>query len=806
MPSSSALGAFQANSRSVRRWLIGLGVLGLVVAGAAAFALVRLGRFVDDNQAWIAEQAGAALGRQVAFDELGVSLWGGLSVRVRGLSVGDDPRFSDQPFVRAADAHVKVAVLPALFGRYTVREVVLQEPEITVVRTAEGFNFDSLGRNTDAAPAERPGAGDREPSVPPIVVVALVDVRGGRLRWIDRTVDPVVDAVLDRVDLEVSDVDLEEPIGLELDAALPGASQQNLHVEGTIGPLGSPPAIAEAPVTLEMHATDADVASLLVLLPPHVRLPPELTIAGPLDVDAEAKGTLAAFDASSRVDAGKATVTWSEVFAKPPGTALTLEARGTRAPTGDRLEAAKLHLAGLEIALSGTLEPGDVPRVDGRVTSNRAALAPLAAMLPALAGAEVGGEVQFDVGAKGLVSEGYVPDLDGTVTLSEVAVKLPAAPVDLSGLSGTAALRGKSVTLPPSPCRIGGAAATVGLEIPDLEAEKGRATLVSPAVDLAALGLEKGDVVNGLAVEALADASGEAPVVTLTARSSGGTVSGVAYRELDTSIVRQPDGILTIERFDVGAYDGRLAVTGRIDPREPQKPRFAVKQVVTGMSLAALAAKRAPLEGRVDLTADLTGAGRDQKAVQQTLAGTGNVTVKDGRLHGANLIDGALGQLVGIPGVTTLIPDKVRKKHPGLFAPDETRFDDLRARFRIAAGIVHLPEVRLATSDYVVTGAGQAAFAGPLSFKGRLVASPALTADIVSGIKLARHLKGGSGRIEVPFEVAGTTDEPRVVPEAAYIAKAISRTIQEDGEKLIQKGLDALLGGGKKEKTRRRRQ
>jgi len=790
----------------VRRWLIGLGVLGVVVAGAFAFALARLGRFIDDNRAWIAEQAGAALGRTVAFDTLEVSLWGGLGVRVRGLAVGDDPRFSDEPFVRAANARVKVGVLSALIGRYTVREVVLERPEITVVRTVDGFNFDSLGRTAPEEPpaARPPHADDGEPSVPPAVVVALVDVRGGRLRWIDRTADPVVDVVLDRVDLEVSDVDLEEPIALQLDAALPGATEQNLRVEGRVGPLGTPPDVASAPVTLTVRATGADLPSLAAVLPPDARLPPELAIAGPLDAEVEVAGTLAAFDASGRVDAAKAAVAWSDVFAKPAGTVLTVEARGARSATGDRLESATVRLADLEIVVSGALEPGDVPRVDGRVTSNRAPLAPLAAMLPALAGVEVGGDVQFDVAAKGLISEGYVPDLDGSVTLTEVAAKSPAAPVGLAGLTGTAALKGKSVTLPPSPCRIGDAAATVGLVIDDLEAERGRATVASPALDLAALGLAKGDVARDLALDALADASGEAPVVTLTTRSTGGTVSGVAYRDLDARFVRQGDGIVVVERLTVGAYEGTLAVTGRVDPRWPAKPRFALKPVVTGMSLAALAGTRVPVEGRLDATADLTGAGRDWKVLQTTLAGTGNATVKNGRLRGVNLIDEALGKLTGIPGLTTLVPAKVRTKHPGLFAADETRFDELRARYRIAKGIVHLPEVRLATVDYAVTGSGQAAFAGPLRFDGRLIASPALTADIVSGVKLARHLKAPSGRIEVPFEVTGTTEKPRVVPAAEFVAKALTQTLTEDGAEVIQKGLDALFGGGKPEKKRRR--
>jgi len=809
MPPRSAVGGFQANSRIVRRWLIGLGVVVLLVVGALALALARLGSYLDANRPWLAEQAGAAIGRSVAFDQIGVSLWGGVGVRVRGLVVGDDPAFSEEPFVRAANARVKVDVLPAIFGRYTVREVVLEQPEIVVIRTTDGFNFDSLGRpKTDQPEAEKtPGNDDRGPSVPPAIVVALVDVRGGRMRWIDRTVEPVVDLMLDRVDLEVSDIDLEEPLDLKLAAALPGASEQNLRVEGSVGPVGNPPDVQNAPVDLRVKATGVDLPQLASALPPDLRLPPALGLDGPLDADAEVKGTLTTFDASSRVDAGKAAVTWAQLFAKPAGTALTLEARATRSTEGDRLEGAKLRLADLEVAVQGTLVPGDVPSVDGRVTSNRAALAPLAALLPPLAGIEVGGDLQFDVAAKGLISEGYVPDLDGSVTLTEVAAKSPDAPVGLSGLTGTAALKGKSVTLPPSPVRIGDTQATVGLVVENLEAEKGRFTLTAPRLDLAAFGGKKGDMAEGVSLDAAADASGDAPIASATVRSSGGSVAGIAYRELDGHLVRQVDGIVTIERLTVGAYEGTLALSGRVDPRDPANPKFAVKPVVSGMSVAALAKGRSgvPVEGRADLTAELTGSGAEEKVVQKTLAGTGSATVKNGRVRGVNLIDEALGKLTGIPGLTTLLPANVRTKHPSLFAPDETRFDDLSARFRIGGGIVHLLDVRLSTVDYLVTGSGQAAFAGPLRFDGRLIASPALTADIVSGVKLARHLKAKSGKIEVPFQVTGTTEKPRVVPEAEYLAKALSATLKEDGEELIQKGLDALFGGGKKKEKQQRK-
>ena len=78
-------------------------VLVIVVVGAVALAL-RLNSFLDENRDWLAERAQQALGREVAFSDVEVSLRGGLGARIEGLQLADDPAFSSESFLDVGSA------------------------------------------------------------------------------------------------------------------------------------------------------------------------------------------------------------------------------------------------------------------------------------------------------------------------------------------------------------------------------------------------------------------------------------------------------------------------------------------------------------------------------------------------------------------------------------------------------------------------------------------------------------------------------------------------------------------------------
>jgi uncharacterized protein involved in outer membrane biogenesis len=129
----------------MRKWIIILGIAALVVAGGVALVVAELNSYLNENRDWVADQAESALGRSLSFGEVGISLLGGLGVRVADLRVDDDPAFSKEPFVSAAVVDLRVAILPALFGNIAVERVVLRSPAITVIQTAQGLSTNSLG-------------------------------------------------------------------------------------------------------------------------------------------------------------------------------------------------------------------------------------------------------------------------------------------------------------------------------------------------------------------------------------------------------------------------------------------------------------------------------------------------------------------------------------------------------------------------------------------------------------------------------------------------------------------------------------
>ena len=114
----------------------------------------------------------------------------------------------------------------------------------TSSRPEGGFNFDSLGRT---AGNQAPAADQDTPAGALPFLVSSLRISNGRLQFSDRSASPASELNVDRIDFSASDVGLDHPIQLDLAAALLGVAEQNVRVEGTLGPLDNPEAAASAP-------------------------------------------------------------------------------------------------------------------------------------------------------------------------------------------------------------------------------------------------------------------------------------------------------------------------------------------------------------------------------------------------------------------------------------------------------------------------------------------------------------------------------------------------------------------------------
>ncbi len=789
----------------MRRWLIVGAVGAAVAAGGLALAMANLSQWLTANHDWLTQRAERELGRAVAFDAIGVTLWGGMGVRVTGLRIADDPRYADGDFLQAASAQVTVRVLPALFGRYEVRRVILEAPVVTVIRDGDGFNVDSLGDRPRPRRAKAAGDGPPKERTVPLVVVALLDMRDGELRWIDRRVTPPAETTVRGLHVAAEDMSLGSPVSFEVEARLLDATEPNLTAKGTVGPVGERPVLDAVPVDASFAARDVDVAALLQVMPDVAALlPSEITLSGPVTVEGTATGTPKSLAVAGSVDLGAATLGWDTDLRKPPEIPCTVTVNGRRDDHVLRFDRVGVRLAEMTLDASGTVTPGDVVQLDVQVDGTAADLTHIAAMVPAVAG--VSGRAEMHAKVTGELGDDRVPSATGTIALEDVAVRRADAPVGISELTTTIQLEGDGVVMPPSRFLVADLPMEAGGSVRDFDSPHVELRAAGDAIPLAVFGLpaEKGlpaDVVRGFVLEGRGKLVGDVPEGEGTFRSSGGVVHGVEYGDL-TATVRVHDRVAIVAPFSLAMYGGTVRGTGRAELREPARPRFAVESTVRGVELDGLIRSQQienaqRVSGRFDSDAALSATGLTWAALQRTAAGTARVEVHDGVVHDVNIGDDILGA-VTIPGIANLLPPKLRQKRPDLFESGDTRFESLRATATIAGETARTEDFLLAAKAFSVRGAGSLDAVGRVDFAGTFVAARGLTADVVASIREARFITNDDGLLQIPFLLRGRLPKVKAQPDLGIVTQALQRG-------LLSHGLDAVLGtddpkGGKKKK------
>lgn len=270
----------------MRKWFLIPGAIVLVLIAVTALALVNLNGLINRNKDYLLARAEEALGRKVAVGEIGVTLWGGIGVRLKQISLADDPSFSQDTFVQAADLQINMKLLPLLRKELQVSKVILHRPVINVIRDKEGrFNFATIGgekekREREAKKEQEKKERREERAAPPPLLVSLVDIDGGEIRYRDAGRDGL-DFRATRLDFKIKDASLDRPIDVELEAAVFGAAQQNLKLKGRVGPVGPKADLNNLPLEGSLDLDSIALADLEKILQGFgQKLPKGLALSG----------------------------------------------------------------------------------------------------------------------------------------------------------------------------------------------------------------------------------------------------------------------------------------------------------------------------------------------------------------------------------------------------------------------------------------------------------------------------------------------------------------------------------------------
>ena len=236
----------------MRKWIIAGVVVLFILVGVLGVALFSLNALIDRNKEYILTRVKEAVGREVTVKDIRVNLWGGVGARLDQFSVADDPTFGKEAFIRAANLQVNMKLLPLLRKELQVSKVILNRPVINIIKSQKGqFNFSTLGRQkqkkeTGEESRKEQQGGSKNGTRPTALLVSLVDVDNGQIRYVDRSRGISVRA--DQIDLRLNDISFDHPIDVDLSAAVFGSEKQNLRVKGHVGPLAAKTEVEKMPV------------------------------------------------------------------------------------------------------------------------------------------------------------------------------------------------------------------------------------------------------------------------------------------------------------------------------------------------------------------------------------------------------------------------------------------------------------------------------------------------------------------------------------------------------------------------------
>ena len=241
----------------------------LIIVGVVILLLVIAPFLIPVNQfkPTIEAKASEAMGRKVEMGNLSFSLFSG-SLSAENLAVGDDPKFSQTPFLTAKKINVGVEVMPLIFSRALhVTSVTIKNPQITLLHNAAGqWNYSSLGGAAAKPQAAQSGSSD--------VSIQKLSLDDGTI--VVGFVNNNKRNAYDHVTVVASDISSRTKFPLRVSADLPGGGKFKL--EGNAGPMDEKDA-SLTPLDAKLLASSLDLASTGFL-------EPNTGLGGLLDLDA----------------------------------------------------------------------------------------------------------------------------------------------------------------------------------------------------------------------------------------------------------------------------------------------------------------------------------------------------------------------------------------------------------------------------------------------------------------------------------------------------------------------------------------
>ena len=452
-----------------------------IVIGVLIIAIIALPFIIDANtfKPKIESELTGALGRQATVGNLSLSLFSG-GVTADNIAIADDPQFSTTPFVQAKSLKVGVELIPLIFSKtLNVTDVTLNEPQISLVKSANGekWNFSSLGARS--APAS---ASSSSSAAPPNLSVAKLNVSDGRLT-VSRADSSEQQRVYSAVNIKITNFSFASAFPFELSAETPAGG--TVKLTGNAGPINAGNT-AQTPLSAKISVQKMNLAASGFI-------DPAAGIAGIADLD----GTLVSDGHQAKLNGALKAVNLQVVRkGSPAGQPVNVTFAVTHdlvKQSGD-LTQGDIAMGKAVAHLTGTYDAhGKVTTVNLKLNGQNMPVDDLEAMLPAVGvilppkATLKGGNLNTNMASSGAVNElvtiGTVRLENSTLANFNLGSKMSA----ISALGGKSTGNDTTIQNFSSDVKMssqGTAATNINLDVPAIGVLTGDGT-VSPSNELA---------------------------------------------------------------------------------------------------------------------------------------------------------------------------------------------------------------------------------------------------------------------------------------------------------------------------------
>lgn len=159
---------------------IGSIILLMVVAAIALPILIPAEKVKD----FAAQKISETLNRTVSVEGASFNIFEG--IKLKGIYIGNNKKFSDKPFVRAESFNLKYAFWPLFTGKILIHEIELVKPEVLVEKDANGkSSLEDLTKNTAKGniKTEKKTKEDKKKKID--LIVNNISIKNGRLTYHD---------------------------------------------------------------------------------------------------------------------------------------------------------------------------------------------------------------------------------------------------------------------------------------------------------------------------------------------------------------------------------------------------------------------------------------------------------------------------------------------------------------------------------------------------------------------------------------------------------------------------------------------